>query len=62
VRQISTRDVATAFLQSDPFPETDRRYLKIISSIDGSVAYWRQLRPLYAGGRLGSGSVAEDGS
>ena len=50
VRQISTRDVSTAFLQSDPFPETDRRYLKIVSPIDGSVAYWRQLRPLYGEG------------
>ncbi len=50
VRQISTRDVSTAFLQSDPFPETGRRYLKIVSPIDGSVAYWRQLRPLYGEG------------
>jgi hypothetical protein len=57
VRQISTRDVSTALLQSDPFPEADRRYLKIISPIDGSVAYWRQLRPLY-GDSLGEAPEA----
>lgn len=50
VRQISTRDVSTAFLQSDPFPETDRRYLKVVNPIDGSIEYWRQLRPLYGEG------------
>jgi hypothetical protein len=50
VRQISTRDVSTAFLQSDPFPDTDRRYLKVVNPIDGSIEYWRQLRPLYGEG------------
>jgi len=46
-RVISTCDVSNAFLQSDPFPREDRRFLKIRSPIDGSVTYWRHRIPLY---------------
>ena len=46
-RLVSTCDVSNAFLQSDPFPREDRRFLKIRSPIDGSVTYWRHRIPLY---------------
>ena len=46
-RVVSTCDVSNAFLQSDPFPREDRRFLKIRSPIDGSVTYWRHRIPLY---------------
>ena len=46
-RVISTCDVSNAFLQSDPFPREDRRFLKIRSPLDGSVTYWRHRIPLY---------------
>jgi hypothetical protein len=46
-RVVSTCDVSNAFLQSDPFPREDRRFLKIKSPIDGSVTYWRHRIPLY---------------
>ncbi len=46
-RVISTCDVSNAFLQSEPFPREDRRFLKIRSPIDGSVTYWRHRIPLY---------------
>ena len=44
---LSTRDVDTAFLQSDPFPETDVRYVRIRSPIDGKTRYYRQYKPIY---------------
>ena len=47
VRVLSTRDVDTAFLQSDPFPETDVRYVRIRSPIDGQMRYYRQYKPIY---------------
>lgn len=50
VRELSTRDISTAFLQSTPFPETDRRYIKVKNPMTGLVEYWRQLRPLYGEG------------
>ena len=46
-RLISTCDVANAFLQSTPFPESDRRFLSIKSPIDKQVRYYRQLVPIY---------------
>jgi hypothetical protein len=46
-RVISTCDVANAYLQSDPFPESDRRFLKIRSPIDGTITYYRQLICVY---------------
>jgi hypothetical protein len=46
-RVISTCDVANAYLQSDPFPESDRRFLKIRSPIDGAITYYRQLICVY---------------
>ena len=47
VRVLSTRDVDTAFLQSEPFPETDVRYVRIRSPIDGKLRYYRQYKPIY---------------
>lgn len=47
VRELSTRDVSTAFLQSTPFPDTDRRYIKVVNPITGLQEFYRQLRPLY---------------
>ena len=42
-RVISTCDIANAFLQTTPFPESERRFLMIRSPIDGTVTYYRQL-------------------
>lgn len=50
VRELSTRDISTAFLQSTPFPESDRRYIKVKNPITGLHEYYRQLRPLYGEG------------
>ena len=46
-RVISTCDVANAFLQSDPFPASERRFLSIKDPVDKQVRYYRQLVPLY---------------
>jgi hypothetical protein len=46
-RNISTCDIANAFLQTTPFPETERRFLKIRNPIDGTVTYYRQLISVY---------------
>jgi hypothetical protein len=46
-RVISTCDIANAFLQTTPFPETERRFLMIRSPIDGTVTYYRQLISVY---------------
>ena len=46
-RVISTCDIANAFLQTTPFPESERRFLMIRSPIDGSVTYYRQLISVY---------------
>ena len=46
-RVISTCDIANAFLQATPFPESERRFLMIRSPIDGTVTYYRQLISVY---------------
>jgi hypothetical protein len=46
-RILSSCDVANAFLQTTPFPASDRRFLMIRSPIDGSVTYYRQLISVY---------------
>ena len=46
-RVISTCDIANAFLQTTPFPESERRFLMIRSPIDGTVTYYRQLVSVY---------------
>ena len=46
-RIISSCDVSNAFLQTTPFPDTDRRFLMIRSPIDGTVTYYRQLISVY---------------
>jgi hypothetical protein len=46
-RIMSSCDIANAFLQTTPFPETDRRFLKIRNPIDGTVTYYRQLISVY---------------
>ncbi len=46
-RVTSTCDIASAFLQTTPFPETERRFLKIRNPIDGTVTYHRQLISVY---------------
>ncbi len=47
LRVVSTCDVANAFLQSDPFPKSERRFLSIKDPVDKQVRYYRQLVPLY---------------
>ena len=39
--------ISNAFLQTTPFPDTDRRFLMIRSPIDGTVTYYRQLISVY---------------
>ena len=46
-RRVSTCDISNAYLQSDPFPASERRYLSIRSPIDGQTRYYRQLVPIY---------------
>jgi hypothetical protein len=46
-RITSSCDIANAFLQTTPFPETDRRFLKIRNPLDGTVTYYRQLISVY---------------
>jgi hypothetical protein len=46
-RRIAVKDVSTAFLQSDKYPEGIVKYLKMKNPVNGQWEYWQQLGPIY---------------
>ena len=46
-RRVAIKDVSTAFLQSDPYPEDTVKYIKFKNPVNKQWEYYRQSGPIY---------------